>query len=436
MSACEWKPDRSHDNFTPDQRAQVGPYYRHRPMLRINKSKYTNGPQLSIMTYNILSPCTKEQYPISHFTREQIILFEIVRYNPDIVCLQEVNDHHRWIERFAMFGYNMRVFCPNEFHAVAIAYKWDLFQEFDHKKVHFRRTQTGYIRERRPSSQGALFLCLTFKPEFLIGRNTPTKDAIIIGTAHLPSTGVKAFGRTRDTIALFDVVHRFARDLTRHWKPDFEFYSFIAGDFNATPEDPAYQALVTNPVKFTGKARKTLLHSIAEDASADLQGQLDFSFWSLSSQYIYGDRLSTRDYGIFSDEWPDASDLVEELEGLLGDTDRRALSLYSAGYKLVDKENTQLGSDEPFYSYWGKYCRQLVDYIFVVPTINDWEHWVPTKNNKLKNIHEFSQTTHLRILALLQMPSRDDPELQGIDQPNVGQFPSDHICMMADLELL
>ena len=102
----------------------------------------------------------------------------------------------------------------------------------------------------------------------------------------------------------------------------------------------------------------------------------------------------------------------------------------------MNKENTQLGSDEPFYSYWGKYCRQLVDYIFVVPTINDWEHWVPSKNNKLKNIHEFSQTTHLRILALLQMPLRDDPELQGIDQPNVGQFPSDHICMMADLELL
>lgn len=408
MSDTNWTPKRSHDNFNAEDRAKLDSYYWHRPMLKIKESKYTNGPQLSIMTYNLLHPCDRKRYPISGMTREQILLVEVVRYNPDIVCLQEVSTKFKWAEIFARYGYTMRILRPNKFHGNAIAYKSDLFLEHSSEEVKFWGNEDGLIDEKYPSFHGALLLCLNFKPEFLKGCNHPSREAIIIGCTHLPSTGARTFSRVRATAILFKSIERFTQYIRS--KGDFsrQFYTFLAGDFNSTVDDAAYHTLVSKPVDFFGWSRDMLISSI----NCDQQNEEKFHL----------PKNVTKP--------PETMDKLYLLENFHNSIRKRAVSIYSIGYSLVHKANTQPGTNEPWFSLWCEHSHDLVDFIFAV---SDWDG-KPSK--MVGSLDEYSKFSGTKLLALLGMPTHDDMGLVDRPQPVVGEFPSDHLCMMADLELL
>ncbi|GEQ69406.1 hypothetical protein JCM33374_g3078 [Metschnikowia sp. JCM 33374] len=406
MTKETWRPKRSHDNFSPDECAEVNPYYKYRPILQIPGSEYTNGPQVSIMTYNLYHPQEEVDYDASKYTREQILLFEIARYNPDIICLQEVDDHYRWIERFAMFGYNMRVANTNKFHSLAICYKWELFEEFDHKSISFWSFGTGDVRETFVTSQGALFVCLRFKPDFLKGHKPPSRDALIVGTTHLPSTKIKMFGRTRDTAILLHAIEQFAKSIRNLCEAPYRFYTFVAGDFNSTVDDAAYLSLVSKPVEFCGRTHRNLIRSIINDQR---------------------DQLDEKDSSKVTNE--KSMKAIADLEKLHNGINRRAISLYSIGYRLVHPENSHPLRNEPTFSYCGKKSQSLIDYIFVVA------EWDGSAYTKVDSLERFSWLTQMQLLALLDMPTVTSMCLK-TGQPRVGEYPSDHLCMMADLELL
>ncbi|KAM9905031.1 hypothetical protein OXX69_007333 [Metschnikowia pulcherrima] len=69
--------------------------YKYREMLPSIETSVTSGVQLTIMTYNILTMFNwrKYEYVDTDFLdiRFEVLLREVSRYNPDIVCLQEVD---------------------------------------------------------------------------------------------------------------------------------------------------------------------------------------------------------------------------------------------------------------------------------------------------------------------------------------------------------
>lgn len=409
MAELEWSFKRGHDWCSSNSRARLDRLYRHRPMLPIQESIYTNGPQVSIMTYNLFSPSEEELYFIPNYTRERLLLREISRYNPDIVCLQEVTDHHRMVERFARRGYNMRVFTTNEYHSIAICYKWDLFQEFDHKKISFPRRGTTKSGDPRPSTHGALFLCLRFKPDLLDGHKAPSKDAIIVGTTHFPLKELMAADRAILAGDLLKDVASFAESIRKICNASFEFYTFIAGDLNSTVDDAAYISLVSKPVKYPRWAHDMLIRSINRNLESKVAR-------------IRAVRHVSKT--------PESLRRVARVEQFHNSIKQRAISLYSLGYSSVHEENSQPGCKEPWFSYCGKLSRDLLDYILV---ITDWDG---ESNTKVDSLTQFSEISGMRLLALLQMPTHEEMGPEDVCQPVVGVFPSDHMCMMADLELL
>ncbi|KAF8001162.1 hypothetical protein HF325_004951 [Metschnikowia pulcherrima] len=102
------------------------------------------------------------------------------------------------------------------------------------------------------------------------------------------------------------------------------------------------------------------------------------------------------------------------------------------GYGLIHPENSGLDNkrNEPLFSNWTDTWKGLIDYICVV---SDWDN---TNNRKVDSLDDFTRASSMRLLRLLKMPSTADmgPEQFGLPQP--GMYPSDHLCMMAELELL
>ncbi|QBM89323.1 RNA exonuclease NGL2 [Metschnikowia aff. pulcherrima] len=410
MAEAEWLFVRSHDKCPPIVRRRLNDLCWYRPMLRIQESEYTNGPQLSIMTYNLFEPCEWEKYPTPKYARSTILMNKIARYNPDIVCLQELSDHSRWIERFARYGYILRVAHPNKYHSIAIGYKCELFQEFDHESTTFLPFNVGH--EVEPASRhGALFICLQFRKEFLDGFKLPSKDAIIVGTTHLPLRGVRSAERTKFTASLMTATQQFADSVRIACAATpFQFYTFIAGDFNSTVDDAAYISLVSKPVQFPRWAHDKLIVS------------MNTFLWRMED----GRDHRTRPYS----KTPETVKRVATLEHLHNRINARAISLYSVGYGSVDGENCQPITNEPWFSHWGTHSQELLDYIFVVT------EWDGEASTKIESLTHFTQETQMRLMALLQMPSCENLGRPDCAQPRLGMFPSDHICMMADLELL
>jgi RNA exonuclease NGL2 len=100
------------------------------------------------------------------------------------------------------------------------------------------------------------------------------------------------------------------------------------------------------------------------------------------------------------------------------------------GYKSVDPKNAGLDNErnEPFFSNWANTWRGLLDYIFI---IKDWD--IGTDKREVDSICTFETENDVRINKLLKLPHPDE---MGLGQPRENEYPSDHLCMIADISLL
>lgn len=107
----------------------------------------------------------------------------------------------------------------------------------------------------------------------------------------------------------------------------------------------------------------------------------------------------------------------------------RAISLYAVGYKHVHPENAGLDNDsgEPEISNWAETWRGLLDYIFFV------KNWNGTDRSSVDKIDVFERENGIKIRGLLRMPPGEEMTKHG--QPHEGEYPSDHLSMMCEIEL-
>ena len=373
-------------NVVVDQNivSDLSGFYQHRNMLEIRSPKI-RGPQLSIMTYNIRTQCPKRRYRDGDGIcyadqRYAVLAHEIGSYDADIVCLQEVEqaNMYRFRQRLSKLGYQLVLSMHNSINAMAICYKRDLFTEVLWKIKHYEDSML-FSHSNNPDSHRALLLCLGFKDEFLESRLRPSKGGLIIANTHLPADTHLRLKKTEQTAALLDYISEFSKQCTADYGVS-DCYTFLAGDFNSTPNDDAYMALVSKPFHF--------------------------------------DATNTGD----------PSHLLK-IETSHNEIPLRAVSLYSAGYHLVHPANSNINNsrNEPHFSFWGPDFQGLLDFIFVVCP---WDGNDYTKADSVDELHLYSQ---VKLLGLLRMPR--DKEMIGF-LPQVGAYPSDHLCMMADVELL
>jgi RNA exonuclease NGL2 len=87
-------------------------------------------------------------------------------------------------------------------------------------------------------------------------------------------------------------------------------------------------------------------------------------------------------------------------------------SLYSEGLKLCQPDNAINAFGEPPFTNWAQGYKETLDYIFVL---------------------DREEAGRVKLLGLLKMPKREE---MGEGEPQEGRFPSDHVCEMAEVEII
>ncbi|OBA20625.1 Endonuclease/exonuclease/phosphatase [Metschnikowia bicuspidata var. bicuspidata NRRL YB-4993] len=338
------------------------------------------------MTYNVFALCghwrfrDSNGFPMIHF-RYPILTHEIGTYRPDIVCLQEIDrrETRKLQERLGMLGYSMVFLYHNTVNTMAVCYRNNLFSEVRQEQSYYSVLTSNDLAGNDHGRHCVMMMCLSFNEDFLEGHSQPLRNGLIIVNTHLPCGEHQSKSRTRQTAALMKSIKEFSESLGAE-NGYSDCYTFLAGDFNSGPSSSAYQSLVSKPFEFSPDTN-----------------------WDSSIQ--------------------------AKIEQAHNRIDLRATSLYSVGYHLVNLRNSGIDNDrnEPPFSFWGPDNRGLLDYIFVIC------RWSGDDKKGVDTLEELSEAGDVKLLGLLRMPRAE--EMYG-SIPQVGMYPSDHLCMMADLELL
>ena len=185
---------------------------------------------------------------------------------------------------------------------------------------------------------------------------------------------------------------------------------------NTEPFDYPYLSITAKPIHYQGKSHEDLMRSIIH----------------LDNRCKADDEKRNEDELDCSD---DQLNIIKQLENAHNSLNMRAISLYSIGYKQVHPENSGIGNDrnEPEFSNWAHSWRGLLDYIFV---ISSWDVSNEDHSKCVDSIEDVENHQNIKLISLLRMPTRKEMGPEPSGQPRIGQYPSDHLCMMAKIQLL
>lgn len=410
------------------------PTYIKRELLTIPHKDSTNVDKIitfKIMTYNLLAQALirRTLFPdngdiLKWQKRSKVLIQELKDYDCDILCLQEVDFVQYkafWRPELEKLGYNTKYNRgADKNHGVSIFYKASLFNLIDTSYIDFDNEKTGNIEPRTITKNVGLMLGLALK-------NNPSK-LITIGTAHLFWHPFGTYERTRQTYVVLAKSKEFERRIQVLHPKITKIWNFFAGDFNAQPVYSPYLSITSKPVSYGEKCKRVLLCSTSFQYSSLRNGG--------SGEEEEGGNIEKYGENQPKHPVPDTFDATEEQEKLVKDMIElhnklplRAISLYSVGYKEVDPKNAGIDNErnEPYFSNWAHTWRGLLDYIFF---IRDWD--LSTDCRKVDTLENFEHENGVRIEKLLKVPHPDE---MGPGQPRENEYPSDHLCLVAEISL-
>ncbi|TID30331.1 hypothetical protein CANINC_001033 [Pichia inconspicua] len=411
------------------------PLYIKRELLTIpHENEFTDEKTitLKLMTYNLLAQALirRTLFPdngdiLKWQKRSKVLLKEIKDYDCDIMCLQEVDFVQYktfWRPELEKLGYHTKFNRGGDKnHGVSIFYKWSLFNIVDTCMVDFDREKSGDIRPQTITKNAGLIVALKIKSN--------PKKAIIIGTAHLFWHPFGTFERTRQTYIVLSKCKEFEKRV-KILHPEIEhIWNFFAGDFNSQPYDAPYLSICKKPIKYDSRCKKVISCSTSFQYSSKRNGG--------SGEEEEGGNIEKFGENQPKDPVPETFEATKEQEQLVNEIEKlhnslplRAVSLYSVAYKQVDPLNSGLDNDrnEPFFSNWAYSWRGLLDYIFL---IRDWD--INEDKTNVDSLSAFESENHVRLNKLLRMPHKDEMSL---GQPRESEYPSDHLCLIAELTLV
>lgn len=382
-----------------------------RPMLEVQTPG--EGPGVTVLTYNMLAQALirRKLFPTSGPAvkwpaRLAVLLAELTHYNADVLLLQEVDTIQYasfWKGELLRLGYRTRMHhYGDKNHGVCICWKQEVFLEVGHRTVEYDRLATAGVQPSISTTNIGLLVALLLK--------TPGAhhSGVLLATSHLFWHPFGTYDRTRQTYLLQKSVRDYGAELGPR------YLQIMGGDFNSQPFDSPYLSVCEKPVGYTGRARRVL------ECSAD---------------HDFADKDKTEPVPDLFEPSPEVVAKVEALERLHNSLPARAISLYSVGYGSVHPANAGRDNsrNEPFFSNWAHTWRGLLDYICVVVP------WPGDDRRAVDTLQQLQQQHQVRLTHLLRMPEPEEmPEHDGqpLGQPQAGQYPSDHLCMMARIELV
>ncbi|CCK72433.1 RNA exonuclease KNAG_0K00650 [Huiozyma naganishii CBS 8797] len=423
-----------------------------RPMLSVHPDGAIgaegNRLPVTLMTYNCLAQALirRKLFPdsgpaLKWYRRSQVLLNKFKHYEPDVLCLQEVDAvqwHSFWRGEFEKLGYAAQFHKKQtKNHGVAVVWRSKLFTMADKMLIDFDKEQSGDVPPRTTTNNAGLVIALKFTEQALTGHRDTPRSGILVGTTHLFWHPFGTFERTRQCYVVLNKMKEFMHRVNvlqnendgnnQHWFP------FFCGDFNSQPYDAPYLSMTSKPVSYSGRARTVIECSTSytfskqrdgEDAAADEEeegGNIE----------IFGKDQPHHPVPATFEPNAEQCALVHQMETLHNSLDMRAVSLYSVGYRNVHPENA--GADnargEPEISNWAHTWNGLLDYLFYVG------HWDFKDRTGVDTLEEFEQDSGVTVKRLLRMPSKQEMQQFGHGQPHTGEYPSDHLAMVCDLEL-
>ncbi|ODQ44410.1 hypothetical protein PICMEDRAFT_18319 [Pichia membranifaciens NRRL Y-2026] len=387
---------------------------------------------LKIMTYNLLAQALirRKLFPdngdiLKWHKRSKVLFQELRDYDCDILCLQEVDFVQYksfWRPELEKLGYQTKFQRgADKNHGVSVFFKHSLFNLVDTCLIDFDNEKSGDVKPRTITKNVGLILGLAI-------RNDPSK-LITIGTAHLFWHPFGTYERTRQTYVVLSKSKEFERriqilhpEITKIWK-------FFAGDFNSQPYDSPYLSITSKPICYNDRCMRVIACSTSFQFSSLRNGG--------SGEEEEGGNVEKFGENQPKDPVPESyvateeqQLMVKQIEQLHNDLPLRAISLYSMAYREIDPENSGLDNDrnEPFFSNWAHTWRGLLDYIFFV---KEWD--VKSDHRNIDSIPAFERENKVRLDKLLKLPH---PKEMGPGQPRENEYPSDHLCLIAQISLL
>lgn len=381
---------------------------------------------MKVMSWNLLAQClirsnlfptSSKALKTSH--REPMIHAEILSHSADIMCLQEVDRLEKLSSTLEQAGYSFAYAAgPGKQHGCLIAYKQnkysrvgELIIEYDKQEVH---EDSSHPATRIGSSR------ITKNIGFMVALAEVGADhqGVIIATTHLFWHPAFTYERARQAGILIREVLNFRQSMKLdHWP------CIIAGDFNFTPDDPAYSLLVGDSLTEAQSQRLHMSHVIhmtidptivptakkADDEEGD-GSETD------PDRVINNSRVATSSDGLLSDleltslfingaklrSAYDEGQRTQRDNGTPGD-------LYTFGDR-VSLPPTRLGAHEPMWTSYTNYWKTTLDYIFFVDTPK----------------HSINVAGYLN-------PHRTTDMEAGL--PQIGVCGSDHVSLCAELLL-
>ncbi|KAK9459275.1 Endonuclease/exonuclease/phosphatase [Lipomyces oligophaga] len=433
-----------------------------RPMLSVLspeiKSTLPIGIDIKIMTYNVLGQALirRSLFPtngaiLKWKLRSKILMLELARYNSDIMCLQEVDYGHLesfYVPQLLALGFQTMFHRgARKNHGLLICWKSNLFtlskyHQLDYDSDTGYDIPDGFNKPAKPQSvtrNVALIVALEFK-----NRSASTPAGVIVATTHLFWHPHGTFERTRQSAILVRNVNRFAKSID----PNLKWPVFIAGDFNSLPFDAPYLSMtrpesdrVTERSKFvlenSFKHDYNLTPGVSEEAE---EGQ---EIHEENDQELHGGEESAKQVVLMNEFLPEISHppvpvispnpvskttTIDDILKLHSNNNVYLRSLYGSCYGLVHPENVDYKqrNGEPHFSNWAHTWRGMLDYIFVV----DYR-----PENKSSKRSKGYVVPGVDVLELLRLPMPDEMGPEPSGQPREGQYPSDHLCIMAKVHL-
>lgn len=372
---------------------------------------------LKVMSYNILAQALVRRHlfpssggAVKWSYRGKVLADEVSFYNCDICCFQEVDVNCDLVTTMKKSGYTTHFHHhPLKRHGLLIAYKLDLFTTENYRFIDF---DDGYKLVKLVASTGNVgqILQLKFRPTVVEQYPYLANRSVLVGTTHLYWHPYGCYERSRQTYIVKAEMAEFERTL-KVLDPQLKCFKVFAGDFNLEPFDPPYHGIVKRGSGFIDHDSRLLSRSINYFANGiepeeKEEGEMDGE----------EDEEPTQANGTKDGEPPiepiDPEPLIAKLQGLHWDPSTLVVVSAYSQYSLVDPDNAQ-DNGEPHATNWAHAWRGLLDYVFLM-----------TRED---------EDTQMKVLELLRIPT--PKELGGEGLPQHGKFPSDHICIAANIEL-
>lgn len=427
-----------------------------RPFVQINEPAH--GLRLKIMSYNVLAQALirRKLFPTSGealkwSTRSQVLLAEIKYYDPDVLCVQEldfIQYNTFWKLELTNLGYDSKFHrSPSKNHGVCVFYKNSLFVCKHQSFINYDKEELEDITPRTFTQNVGLLTCLEFTSKVLQEFPTLSKPGIIIGTTHLFWHPFGTYERTRQTYIVLKKCKEFQHTINTLTNKDWLI--LFAGDFNSQPYDTPYLSITAKPVDYSNRGKIVIGCSLSyqysrnrgmkegdnEDNDNDNDNDQDQEPEEGGNIEKYGKNQPKDPVPDSFTPTEEQLTLVNKMMDLHNNLDMRAISLYSVGYNLVDTDNCGKDNDrnEPMYSNWAHGWRGLLDYIFL---ITHWNKQEEHFTDKVDSLNDIETQQKVRLLKLLRLPRGEEMGDEPSGQPRLGQYPSDHFALMSEIEIL